>query len=381
MPRLAVVKAGSLPIALTKIAEELVLNKAQMGLLLSAVFWGLAVSLIPAGVLADRRGFRLPLVFSGACDVLGLFLMARADGLSTAMAGAVVTGIGVGTADALLTPLVCAAYPECRARMTNLLHAFYPIGLVLTILLMIGLTRIGWSWRAVFIALGALSVPFGVTMLALRLPTQSHEGPARLRTRALVSRGVFWMLAAGMFLGAVTVMGPSQWLPTFIEQATGAPREKAGLALIPFGVSMALGRLSASAIVQRLGARRLFAGAGVVCAVSILMAALPVGTGFSMFWLTVVGFGVAAFWPTLLACAGEHYPQAGATMFSLLAAAGMLGGVVGTAAVGFVAELPSLDLHAGMATMAVAPVAAAALLGCLPTRAAIRNLERATGAD
>ena len=62
------------------------------------------------------------------------------------------------------------------------------------------------------------------------------------------------------------------------------------------------------------------------------------GPAWSVFWLTVFGFGVSAFWPTIMACAGDRYPQAGASMYSLLAAAGCFGGAVGPMTVGLTAD-------------------------------------------
>jgi fucose permease len=126
------------------------------------------------------------------------------------------------------------------------------------------------------------------------------------------------------------------------------------MGLLVFGAAMALGRLSTSLVAKKIGVRRLFLIASLLCAVSLLLAALAVNTFFTILWLGVLAFSVAIFWPTILARAGDRFPEAGASMFSLLSAFGAFGGVVGPLVIGFVAE--AYDLRVAMAALAVAPL-------------------------
>jgi len=77
--------------------------------------------------------------------------------------------------------------------------------------------------------------------------------------------------------------------------------------------------------------------------------------------------------PTILACAGNHFPQGGASMFSLLAAVGNFGGVVGPLLIGLVAE--RWNLKAGMATLILAPLLAALLLLIFHARSRQPNIK------
>ena len=115
--------------------------------------------------------------------------------------------------------------------------------------------------------------------------------------------------------------------------------------------------------------RRWFLLSGAVCAGSLLLASLSASTAATVFWLTVLGFGAASLWPTILGSAGDRFPQAGAVMFGLLAAAGNFGGVVGPVTVGLAAD--ALGLRAGMGLLAVAPLAATAAMLLLLRRPAI----------
>ena len=328
---------------------------AAKGLFLGIPFFGVTLAMLVAGPIADRWGFRAMLVTGSSLQALGLFAIAQAGVHWQVLAGGLVLGLGVGLIDPLLSALVCTIYPERRARMSNLLHAFYSIGIVCAVLLVLWLSELGWDWRGVFTTFAALVVPCVLTMPFLPLPKQSHQGQTRLPTRQIVFTGAFAMFLIGIFMAAAAEMGPASWLPSFVERAAKGARWQGGLGLLLFGVTMAIGRLSASAIVHRLGTRRMLMAGGVVCAASLLLAALDVSATFTIFWLTVLGFGVSSFWPTILGAAGDRYPQAGASLYSLLSAAGGMGCMVAPIVIGLAAD--EMGLRVGMAVLAAAPLA------------------------
>ena len=338
-------------------ARDLGLDYAAQGLVFSAPMWSFAVSLVVAA-LADRIGFRAPLLVACAIQAAGWFLMAEVRTFHEALAAAVAVGVGGSILDPLLTPIICAVYPERRARMANFLHAFYCVGLVCVALGAAAWQPAGLGWRGTFRLLGVLCVPYGLAMAALTLPSQAHRGPERLKSRVLVRRPVFWLVAAALFLAAATEIGPANWLPTFVQglaPADAADRGLwAGVGLALFGLTMATGRLAASALVTRAGVHRLLAWAAAACMLCLAAVALPWGTAFRIACLAVVGLGVACFWPTLLAMAGDRFPQAGTSMFSVLSAVGGAGCAAAPVAVGLVGGATG-NLAWGIAALAAAP--------------------------
>ena len=352
--------------SLSAISVDLNLDDAEKGLFLSALYWGFPIAVVISGPAADRFGFRVLLVTGALFQFIGLFLISSASTLASAVWGAVMLGWGGGACGALLTPIVCLTYSDHRARVSNLIHAFYPIGLVLAIGLVLVLMHLGWDWRPILRVLAVLVLPFGLAAAMLRLPTSSYRGPTRLPARRVVRQMGFIVFLLAMLLTGMTEISTTNWLPHFVETQTGSTPATSVVALLLFGLTNALGRLLTSAIVVRWGSRTVFGFGGVLCALSLLMAALPMGTAFTIFWLSVLGFGVAGFWPTILGCAGDRYAQAGASMFSLLTAAGILGGAVGPMAIGLVAE--TYGLRVAMALLAVAPVTVLCLLLRLSSR-------------
>jgi len=341
------------------IARDLGLDYAQQGIVFSAPMWPFALSLVVAA-LADRVGFRVPLVLASATQVTGWFLLAEVHSFEQALGAVLVVGIGGAIADPLLTPIVCAVCPDRRARMANLLHAFYCVGLMGAALGVALAQAGGLGWRGTFRVLGVLCVPYGVASAVLAMPRQAHLGRVRLKTRVLARQPVFWVLALCMVLAAATEMGPANWLPTLIQSmapAGGSAAEGgllAGLGLAVFGGLMAAGRFGASAMADRLGTRRLLALAAAICTVSLAAVVLPLGTAYRVVCLGVLGLGVACFWPTLLAVAGDRFPQAGASMFSVLSAMGAIGCAAAPVALGYLGTAFG-SLTWAMAALAPAP--------------------------
>ena len=340
-------------VTLTTIASELGMSFSMKGIFLSASFWGLTLAMLVSGPLADRWGFRFILTLSGVLEFSGLLVISRATAPATAIVGGILLGMGGGISDALLTPVVCALFPDKRTQMSNLLHAFYSIGLIISVSLMLGLMHLRIGWRAICVVFSLMALPYAIAMLVLPLPRPTQEKGAKVRLSTILGKGAFLVFLAAIFLAGVTELGPSTWLPNFVEQLQGA-RTQGAMGLIVFGATMALGRFSISLVARKMGVRRLFLTASLLCAVSLFLAALAVTTFFSILWLGVLAFSVAIFWPTILARAGDRFPEAGASMFSLLSAFGAFGGVVGPLAIGFIAE--AYDLRVAMAALAVAPL-------------------------
>ena len=239
-------------IGLTVIGDDLGMNNTQKGAFLGAGFWGITLAIFLSGALADRIGFRIPLVASAVMQAAGCLLISLADKQWMASAGAFVAGAGSGSADALFTPIICSVFPDRRKSMSNLLHTFYPVGLIITIVLMMSLMQIGWHWRAVFRILALLPLPFVVAVCFLPLPAHAHQGPERMRTRHILLKGPFILLGVGIFLVGVTEMAPMGWLPDFVARTAKGTQFQGQIGLLLCSVMLMLGRLSGSALVEKL---------------------------------------------------------------------------------------------------------------------------------
>jgi fucose permease len=188
------------------------------------------------------------------------------------------------------------------------------------------------------------------------LPPHSHEGPARMPTRLVAGQVEFLILAAAIFLAGVTELGPSQWLPAYVEQAAGSARSTSALGLLLLGVMMAAGRLGNSYLARHAGPNTLVLAGAAVAATGLVLSALPAPAWFTVACLAMLGLGVSGIWPSVLSLAGNRFPQAGAAMYSILSAGGNLGGLAGPLAIGLIAQAGGLRLAMGLLALCPATI-------------------------
>ena len=131
------------------------LNKEQLGLLLSPAFWGFTVSVMLGGSLVDFFGMRRLLLLSSAgyfVSVLAIIFAPRPaaavipfysdPGFLTLYVGMLILGLSQGLVEGVINPLCATIYPDDKTRRFNMLHAWWPGGLIIGGLLAFAITKI-----------------------------------------------------------------------------------------------------------------------------------------------------------------------------------------------------------------------------------------------
>lgn len=118
---------------------------------------------------------------------------------------------------------------------------------------------------------------------------------------------------------------------------------------------MTVGRLSGTALLERLGQTRTLVAGGALAALGMLLGALAPTTWLALLGFAVTGLGLANIFPVAVARAGALAGPSGVAAASTLGYGGML---LGPPAIGFLADWFSLPV----ALTTVALLAAAAAL-------------------
>jgi MFS family permease len=349
------------------IADELSLNKREIGLYLSSAIWGIMIGFPLGGPLADRFGYRFPIVLGFLCGLGGLIAISQAPGFETLLIGGVCVGLGTGLWEVLLTPLALAATPKHPVRVCNLLHAMFPAGEIV-------IATVAWlmmereaSWRTIYIVCFCMTIPIALSLAFIRLPKRSPENPGHLPLRNYVLAGPFIIMAVAIALGSVPECGARAWIPTLISsEVKGSLLFEAWLGLVCYDAAVAIGRFFGGSVVHRLGVKLAFVIGGLGSAVCFVLATASTGTVATITWLCLAGLGVSFFWPTILGCAQDRYPGAGSVIFSVLSTTGVFGSMLGPVLVGQIAESTSIRSAVGM--LAVMPLLTFLFVVMLPKR-------------
>ncbi len=191
-------------------------------------------------------------------------------------------------------------------------------------------------------------------------PQSQHDTPrADRRTRGLVP--VFGLIALCTAYGEGAM---ADWGALHLEQDLDASAGLAAVGYSCFALAMTVGRLTGTALLERLGRTRTVVAGGGTAAAGMLLGSLAPSVWAALIGFAVTGLGLANLFPVAVERAGALAGPSGVAIASTLGYGGML---LGPPAIGFMADRFSLPTAL---TSVAALAAVAALIGATTRRAA-----------
>lgn len=302
-----------------------------IGTALGNAFLGFAISLLLISPLLDKIGGKRIILFAAACFVVGPVLIIYApqagsfDTINLVLnAGMIVTGFGWGATEGSINALTTTIYPEDKTGRLNVLHAWWPFGIIVGGLLSVLLLGAGLDWR---VLVGLLMIPGVVLAIWASRHTfpQTESTVAGVTFREMLVEPFkhigFWIFPAIMFLTASAELAPGAWVQVALTETVGM---QGILLLVYVSAIMFVMRHFAGALDHR------FSDMGLLC-ISTLPAALGLyllATASSpipaLLAATLWAVGVCFMWPTMLAAVARRYPRTGSWGIGLVNFAGAL---------------------------------------------------------
>lgn len=361
----------------------------QLGAIGGAGFTGFCFGIIIGGVVCDKIGYGKLVIAAFACHVISAFVTFGATSPQNAYMmltwGMFIFAFANGTLEAVANPLVATLFPHNRTHFLNILHASWPLGMVLG-------AAAGWllddamkvHWK---IQLALYLIPtavYGLMFLGQHMPkSEASEKGAGLGEMfkdvgllgilvvcyllSLFFAGNLGMpqwgayLLAGVFLVAVGVitkgsigslllfvlfiahalvgaveLGTDGWIQNITGNLFSSEQGKVlflWTSAIMFGL-----RFCADWIEKKLG----LSPVGILLTCSILaVVGLQLASVMQTFTMALLALGIYAvgktfFWPTMLAVVSDRFPKTGAVAISIMGGIGMLSaGLIGGPGLGY----------------------------------------------
>lgn len=296
---------------------------------LGAAFLGFAMTLAVTSFLLDRLGFKFALSFAAGAFIVGngITLSCGLLGQNAYHAiwlGMFVSGLGWGATEGTVNPLVATIYADARTHRLNLLHAYFPAGIIAGGL--IGEFADSWNlhWQAALAVAPLLAFLFGALALRHRFPpTASTALGMRAKDKALefARRPTFFIWFALMFLTSATELAPGQWVDVALSNVVGM---RGILLLVYVSGLMVVGRHFAGPLVHRLSAEGLLCVSSVFAALGLYLLSIASSPLAALGAATSWGLGVCYLWPTMMSVAAERYPRASTWAVGMIGLAGAL---------------------------------------------------------
>lgn len=258
--------------------------------------------------------------------------------------------IGSGLIEVLGSPIVEACPFENKEATMSLLHSFYCWGAVGTILVSTVFLMIfgidSWKWLAVsFAIIPAINI-YNFATCPIELLVEEGQG---MGIRKLFSNPMFLIAIVMMVCSGASELAMAQWASAYAESALGFSKAIGDIAgPCMFAVTMGISRVLFGKASDKMNLNRFMIGSGILCFVCYLLASFSDNPIIGLAGCIVCGFSVGIMWPGTISISSKAFPTGGTAMFALLAMAGDLGGSIGPAIVGRVADMFGGSINVGM---------------------------------
>jgi len=385
----------------------------QLGAIGGAGFSGFCFGIIIGGVIVDKIGYGKLVAVALAGHILSAVVTFGASTPENAYGflywGMFIFAFANGTLEAVANPLVATIFPKQRTHYLNILHASWPLGMVIgaAASYALGVHGLGLGWKGQLAFYLVPTAAYAVMFMGQTFPKSEAAEKGASFSEMFKDVGILGSLVAcyllSIFLG--NVLGPVFNIPnlglilagilliavgvitrgsfgsillfvlfvthalvgavelgtdSWIEAITGnlftADQGKAlfiWTSAIMFGL-----RFCAHWIETKLGLSPI----GILVTSALLaFGGLQLASGMNSFAVALFALGIYAlgktfFWPTMLAVVGDRFPRSGAVAMSIMGGIGMLSaGLIGGPGLGY-----AKDRFTGEALQASAPAVYAA---------------------
>jgi len=356
------------------------LDKTQLGFAAGAWTWGFALAILFGGPLCDLLGMRRILYLAFLGHAAGFLMTIFASGFGMLFAGTLLGGIGNGMVEAAINPLVATLYPDKKTAKLNLLHAWFPGGIVLGGLIGFGLSQIATpaegslvpviggiaAWQVKFAILLIPVAIYGVMIFPAKFPATERvaAGVSNREMFREALRPFYLFLLLCMMCTASTELGPNQWITNIMQNTIQGMATAGILVLVFINLVMAVGRCFAGPIAHKLSPTGIIMGGSVVAAVGLMLLGMANSMEFAFGAALVFGIGVCYFWPTMLAITSERFPKGGALLLAMTGAFGNIAVGFTTPAMGKIMDVTG-DQQTALQYVAILPVIVLIAFTCI----------------
>jgi FHS family glucose/mannose:H+ symporter-like MFS transporter len=316
---------------LPSLAGRLQFATADIGTLFVFMNGAMLASSLVLGLAMDRFGMKPPLALGPVAVAGALVVVIRATSFPMLLAAGVLLGVGGGALNGATNTLVADLHDDPRRKSSalNLLGVFFGFG-ALFLPFAMGALLAWFSVAKLLAAAAALCAAVGVFAMALRFPPpkQGHALPVADMPRFLRSPLVL-AFAFLLFFESGVEFTLGGFISTYLTSAIGvASVSAASWILAGYWASLMLSR----AVMSRLALasdpfRTLLASAIGACVGSVLAAVSP-SAGVSAFAVVLCGWSLAGIYPTALGVVGARFQSHSGTVFGIIFAVALAGGMI-----------------------------------------------------
>ncbi len=295
--------------------------RSQYGWISTMAFFGFAASIFLASPMLDALGMRNLLYLAFGLHIVGVIGFVMAPNYDVMTYSMLLAGFGNGLVEAVINPLIATMYPNEKTHKLNVLHAWWPGGLIIGGLLgyFMSQAHVGWKIQLAIILIPTLA--YGVMIFGQKFP-QTERMAAGISTSDMiktVANPAFLLLLFCMMITASIELAPGQ----MVSSVLGKLANMSGILILVYGSAlMFVLRYFAGPIAHKISPIGMMVASVAIAAVGLFMLSNVQSSVGAYVAATVFYVGVCFMWPTMLGITSERFPQGGAFTMGLMGFAG-----------------------------------------------------------
>jgi MFS family permease len=340
---------------LQQMGDQFAMSQTEKGSLEGAVFLGMAASMLIGGFICDVLGMKKIMFLAFFSHLIGVtatvganFLFGKEGTLVTMgligsgsvlafwwlFSASFLMGCGNGMVETGINPLAATLYPTKKTHVLNILHAWWPGGLVLGGLLarfvgkgidlgFVNINGLGWAWWQSIALILVPCLIYGAMLIGQKFPVTERVA-AGVSTGDMMReafRAAFLLWAFCMLLTAATELGPQKWQESVMQRTAHV---SGTLILVYTSGMMFILRHFAGPLAHAMSPVGMLTVSALLSAVGLYLLSTAETAATAFTYATIFGLGIAYFWPTMLGVTAERFPKGGALLLCLMGCVGNL---------------------------------------------------------
>ena len=295
--------------------------RADYGWLSTMAFFGFAASILVTSPMIDGLGMRNLLYLAFALHIVGVIGFIVAPSYTVMSLTMLLAGFGNGLVEAVINPLIATMYPEEKTHKLNVLHSWWPGGLIIGGLLGYLMKQANLSWQ---VQMGVILIPtlvYGVMIFGQQFPLTERKASGVSSGEMLKTalNPAFLLLIGCMMITASIELAPGQMVSSVLDKTAGMD----GILILVYGSAlMFVLRYFAGPIAHKISPIGMMWASVALAALGLFLLASATTPALAYVAATVFYVGVCFMWPTMLGITSERFPQGGAFTMGLMGFAG-----------------------------------------------------------
>ena len=152
-------------------------SATMLGEIMGILFLGFAITLFIASPFMDTIGMGRALAMAAILVIAGNIVLVFAESIASGSdiywvlwAGMLLKGMAWGFVESAINPATASLYPDDKTHRLNVLHAWWPAGLIVGGLSGVAIYELGLNWQVALCVVFIPAIAFGLLNIGVKFP-------------------------------------------------------------------------------------------------------------------------------------------------------------------------------------------------------------------